>query len=122
MALGGVYADKASVYVLGVRLGYGVWTSSFGRFDVKTGQYTALKMPGRAMQQPTLSAGPDGTILLHGFDRVVQVDGDGKVLATLERGHDFRTPVGSWNGHVLFGGEDLQIVPLVAAGTAAATK
>lgn len=118
--LGGVWVDRGYAYVLGVKLGYGVWTNSFGRFDLKTGQYTAMNLPSRMMQQPALSAGPDGTMLLHGLNGVIQLDTNGKVLATLEKHLDFRNLVGTWNGQLVFAREDLRMVPLTPATSAAA--
>ena len=42
------------------RYGYGVWTEKLGVVDLKTRQYTALKLPAPSMQHPSLVAGPDG--------------------------------------------------------------
>ena len=107
--------DKA--YVLSSRLGYGVWTEKLGVVDLKTRQYTPLKMPAKGMQQPSLAAGPDGSVLLTSLDGTFQIDAAGKRIATLvapsesiRRGDQV---LGMWRGTVLFSvGQELRLVPM----------
>jgi hypothetical protein len=104
-----VVGDKA--FVLGLRLGYGVWTDSFGIVDLKTKKYTALELPRHAMRPCTIVAGPEKTLLLTNEQGAYQYDADGKFLGTLAN-----VPgriVGSWNGQVLAAEKDtLKLVKL----------
>lgn len=106
------------VFALSSRLAYGVWVEAIGIVDLKTRQYTAMKLPSNAMHSPSLVPGPRNTVFLTSSNGIYQFDTSGKQTATM-------TPTGErvdaallgvWQGKALIadGGLNLRQVALPA--------
>ena len=110
--------DKA--YVLNSRYGYGIWTEKLGVVDLKTRQYTALKLPPQSLQGPSFVAGPDGTVFLTSPNGMFQYDATGKLSAAVVSPNDARRVgiqlLGVWQGKALFSDrQELRQVPMPVA-------
>jgi hypothetical protein len=77
---GDIHAAGDRVYSVGLRYGYGVWTTRFGYVDLKTRQYTALRLP-RAVTASTLVPGPAGLMYLAGPNHTCAFDAKGNVTS-----------------------------------------
>jgi hypothetical protein len=114
---------QGKVYVLSSRLGYGIWTEKLGIVDLKTRQYTALKLPAHSLQQPALVPGPHGTVFLTSPSGTYQLDATGKRSPT-EISQDGRRHAGSallgvWQGKALVvDGQQLRQLPMPAIAQA----
>jgi hypothetical protein len=104
--LGGVMVSGEKAFVVGLRLGYGVWTQSFGVIDLKTKKLTALKLPASLMRASTLLNGPDNTILLVEGEKAYRYDAEGKLLGPVELATPGGKAIGYWNGRLLLAGAD----------------
>src|SRR5262245_23951021 len=62
--VGGVAVTGDRAFVVGLRLGYGVWANSLAALDLKTKKWTALKLPAALLHASRLAVGPDGTLFL----------------------------------------------------------
>ncbi len=71
------------VFVLSSRLAYGVWAETIGIIDLKSRQYTAIKMPSNTMSTPSLIPGPRNTVFLTSRNGTHQIDAGGNVTAIL---------------------------------------
>jgi hypothetical protein len=109
--LGGVHVVGDKAYIVGLRLGYGVYTTSFGSIDIKTSKFTEFKgFPMYRQGVSTVMSGPDGSLLLSGSPTAYQFDNGGKTLGSVSVG-DGGQVVGTWNGQVLTAAkESLQVV------------
>lgn len=118
--IGGVRVKGNSAYVVGLRLGYGIWTNSFVQIDLKTKKVTVLDLPPKSMlyhemRGGALGASPDGTMLLTGGHGTWRYSDSDKPLAKVaERGG--MALLGVWNGQVLIADrESVQFTKLTAA-------
>lgn len=109
-----------TAYVLSSRFAYGVWVESFGVVDLKTRKYTAIKLPEKSMQQPSLIPGPRGTVFLASPNGTFQFDATGKMTATIVSPKETHrldgTMLGMWQGKALFvDRQELRQLPMPAA-------
>jgi hypothetical protein len=111
--IGGIQVAGDKVFLIGLRLGYGVWTQSFGSIDLKTGKYTSLALPSKMLRQSTLVAGPEGSMFMTGPDGTFHYDAQGKLIGPLsvKKGQ----VVGAWKGLLLVAEtESLQLISTAA--------
>jgi hypothetical protein len=112
--LGSVLVSGDKAFVVGLRLGYGVWTESLAVIDLQTKKITPLKLPKASMQQTTLLGAPDGTFFLVNPNQAFRYDADGKLLGPVET-KDRGRLIGFWNGQAVSAGRDaLHLTPLAA--------
>jgi hypothetical protein len=107
-------------YVLSNRFGYGVWTEKLGVVELKTRQYTALKLPAQSLQQPSLVPGPGGTVFLTSASGTFHIDATGKLNAAILSPNETRSSncrlLGMWHGKALVSDrQELRQVPMPVA-------
>ncbi|MCI0379905.1 MAG: hypothetical protein L0215_20170 [Gemmataceae bacterium] len=107
-----IQGDKA--FMVCMRFSYGVWTDSFGYLDLKTRQFTSLKLPSNMMRNSGLVLGPAGHCYLHGWDGVFQYDAKGNLLGQVHAKSSEHI-LTMWNGSVVAAGQNvIEIMPLSA--------
>jgi hypothetical protein len=112
--LGSVLVSGDKAFVVGLRLGYGVWTESLAAIDLQTKKITPLKLPTALLHQTTLLGAPDGTFFLVNPNLAFRYDADGKLLGQVET-KDRGRLIGFWNGQMVSTGRDaLELTPLAA--------
>jgi hypothetical protein len=104
-----VVGDRA--FVVGLCLGYGVWTNSVGQIDLKTKKFTALKTP-RMLQQCSAVCTSDGALFLTDGRHTCQYDSTGKMVGPLPEKEAGRL-LAVWEGKALVSNDKaLKMVPL----------
>jgi hypothetical protein len=78
------------VYVLGVRLGYGVWTETLGCVNVKERTFNLMKLPAKGMLHDCSLVGGRGTLFLTGHHGAYQYDAEGKLVGPVLGNRDPR--------------------------------
>jgi hypothetical protein len=110
--IGSIHVAGDQLFILGVRYGYGVWTNSLERIDLKTHQHTSFKMPRAPLQPGKLLGGPGGSVFMSTPGGAYEYSAAGELLGKVD------LPAGGrlaslYDGRaVVVGADKLQVVPL----------
>ena len=111
LSVGAIHVTQDKATVVGLRLGYGVWTNSVGQIDLKTKKFTPLKMP-RELRQSSAVGAADGSLFLTDGTDNYQYDRAGKLVGPLAEKEAGRL-IAVWQGKALLSkAKALKMLPL----------